>query len=227
MHIPRVIASVGRGMLRGRSAPQRAREVGLRFDDPHVYRARAGLFDVDYLGHMNNAAYLAHAEFARWEMCAANGMMAHMFQEREAFLVASVVVRYRREMKPLFRKFQVDSNICSLDERNIWMLQNFRYPGQGGVHKIRAQVLLKAVLINSQKEVIDPRPFLIEKCHVDSEVIAQLDHSGTTTSPPPSSGQKEGSAAGSSVEEQLLFRFEELEKSLQMSAAADDERIDG
>jgi len=64
VHAPRVALAI----LRGRA--QRARssgDEGWGFFKPHVYSARAGVFfDIDGMGHMNNAAYLVHCELARW-----------------------------------------------------------------------------------------------------------------------------------------------------------------
>jgi acyl-CoA thioesterase FadM len=80
-----------------------------------------GVFDVDYLGHMNNAAFLSHAEYARWEMTAANGLVQAMYKTNTHYMVSSVSCRYRAEVRPLFRKFEVQSMVGGMDEKNIWM----------------------------------------------------------------------------------------------------------
>ena len=40
------------------------------YSNPHIYESKCGIFDIDIFGHMNNAAYLNHAEYARWELTA-------------------------------------------------------------------------------------------------------------------------------------------------------------
>jgi hypothetical protein len=59
IHTPRTIASICRGLWNRRRAPPSASKliVGVG-ENHHIYRARLGLFDVDYLGHMNNGKYL-------------------------------------------------------------------------------------------------------------------------------------------------------------------------
>lgn len=95
--------------------------LGLRVDDPHRYYARVGIFDVDYLGHMNNAAFLSHAEYARWDMTAENGLLQSMYRTDTHFMVASSYCRYRAEMRPIFQQFQVETYVAGLDDRNLWM----------------------------------------------------------------------------------------------------------
>lgn len=116
VHTPRVILSTAKGWLRKGSI---GKEVG--YTKPYKYYARAGLFDVDYMGHMNNASFLSHAELARWEMTAANGFIEAMMKSNIHFVVQSTTARYRAEVRPIFRKFQVDSTLCAVDEKNAWM----------------------------------------------------------------------------------------------------------
>lgn len=207
VHIPRVIASVAKGLIRGRTVPSPSKGSGFSPNDPHIYIGHAGLFDVDYLGHMNNASYLTHAEYARWQWIAESGVLGAFIREKDAFIVTSTFVRYRREVKPLFRKFEVQSSLCGVDERTLSMYQTFRYPGQGGKNKIRAQVLLQAVIRRRGREVIDPRDFLRNSMGMEQEMIESLGETGM------------------SMENELL-RFKELERSLQETAADDDERVD-
>lgn len=116
VHTPRVIWSAAKGWLRKSSV---GKEVG--YTVPHKYYARAGLFDVDYMGHMNNAAFLSHAELARWEMTGSNGLIPAMMKHNTHFVVQSTTARYRAEVRPIFRKFQVDTTVCAVDDKNIWL----------------------------------------------------------------------------------------------------------
>jgi hypothetical protein len=121
IHTPRVISSLLRG-LRQQSSSKNA-----GIGNPHKYHARVGVFDVDYLGHMNNAAFLSHAEYARWEMTAANSMLQAMYKTNTHFMVSSASCRYRAEVRPLFRSFEVQSIIGGLDDKNLWLCVLFYF----------------------------------------------------------------------------------------------------
>ena len=70
IHVPRTMAASLRGAVKRRISPLSDREIARvgTIEAPHIYTSRAGIFDVDIMGHMNNASYLQHAELARWEM---------------------------------------------------------------------------------------------------------------------------------------------------------------
>jgi acyl-CoA thioesterase FadM len=119
VHTPRVIATVAKSWLTQSNSAKVRTRLGLA--DPHKYYARAGLFDVDYLGHLNNAAYLYHAEYARWAMSTENGWIQAMFNHKSHFVVASQSCRYRAEIRPVFRKFEVESIVLAMDDKNMWM----------------------------------------------------------------------------------------------------------
>ncbi len=113
-----MIASLVKGLWK--HSPE-TKHVGFLPGNPHVHRARAGIFDVDYLGHMNNASSLTHAEYARWEMTATNGALQAMYKTNTHFMVASSAVRFRRQDRPVFRSFEIQSVLGGIDERNFWM----------------------------------------------------------------------------------------------------------
>jgi hypothetical protein len=61
IHTPRTLYAIAKGLWKRRqhnrvaaSANQPATIVGIGEGNHHIYEARLGLFDVDYLGHMNN-----------------------------------------------------------------------------------------------------------------------------------------------------------------------------
>jgi len=201
VHMPRVIASVAKGMYRGRQQGASGFVKG-----PHIYTAHAGIFDVDYLGHMNNASYLNHAEYARWEWTAETGMLRTFFEKKSEFIVTSAAVRYRREVKPLFRKFEVHTSLCGVNDRTFSIYQTFRYPGTGGVNKIRAQVLISGVIRRGRK-LVNPKEFLIEEAGADPEDLDAL-------------------GEGDLSMEDVFLKNSELEELLKESAAADDLRVD-
>ena len=213
IHTPRVIFSIAKGLLaRSRQSNQQQSSrlfVGLG-DNIHSYYARAGLFDVDYLGHLNNAAYLNHAEMARWELSAENGLFESLAKTGATFLVANTTIRYRREIRPLFRTFQIDSNIVAMNDRYLWILHNFRYPIQGR-SRVRAQIILKGVIAHRKEGVLNPTTFLKDTCGFD---IDQVD--GATLP-----------ELGNETVEHMLERFSSLEYSLREAAAIDDKTHEG
>lgn len=170
VHTPRVIVSLAKGLYKRRNNPN-ASLVGVGPTNPHRYIARAGLFDVDYLGHLNNAAYLNHAELARWEMTAYNGLLNVMMRNNIAFLVAGTSIRYRREIRPLFREFSIDTSVAGIDaDKNIWVIHDFRYPIEGN-NRIRAQMVVRAVVKQGRGEVLDPVVFLKDIAGIDGDVV--------------------------------------------------------
>ena len=118
IHTPRVLATIAKGMMKKSKTENR---LGIGFVDPHKYYARAGLFDVDYLGHLNNAAYFNHAEYARWEMSATNGWLEAMMKNNAHYFLTSASCRYRAEIRPVFRKFEIQSIVAGMDDKNLWV----------------------------------------------------------------------------------------------------------
>ena len=73
IHIPRVLANAARGFFRrGEHSPT------MGITTPHIYQARAGIWDVDIYAHMNNAAFLTHSELARWQLSASGGLLGKL-----------------------------------------------------------------------------------------------------------------------------------------------------
>lgn len=121
VHTPRVIATIAKGMMRQSKSSSKESTTRLGVVDPYKYYARAGLFDVDYLGHLNNAAYFSHAEYARWEMSAVNGWLPAMMKNNAHYYLTSASCRYRAEIRPLFRKFEIQTVVAGMDDKNLWM----------------------------------------------------------------------------------------------------------
>jgi hypothetical protein len=114
VHTPRVLLTLAQAMRQPSN-----KLIGIT--EPHVYYGRAGLFDVDYLGHLNNAAYLNHSEYARWSMSAVNGWLQAGYQHGSHFVLTSASCRYRAEIRPVFRKFKIETMITGMDDKHMWM----------------------------------------------------------------------------------------------------------
>lgn len=216
IHVPRTIASIVRGYIH-HHRQVKSPKTGFHFSLPHLYKARVGLFDVDYLGHMNNAAYLSHAEYARWEMIASNGVLMKMFKSKTHFMVASTAVRYRREIRPLYRKFTVESHVAGLDRRNIWIMHNFRVFGLGTGKKkearIRAQLVVQGVAVKD-RHIVDPREFFMNEVGIDHNIIHELDLERTTANT---------DTRNSDLSMQIMEQYNALDYLLKHEAAKDDD----
>ena len=124
--------------------------------------------------HMNNAAYLQHAELARWEHGIATGFMRHASRERLIFLVASNAIRYRRELKPL-QRFEVHTSIIAADERSMWMWQRFhpaRSSSDEAQERAAAGSLCRAVLKRGS-DVVSPL-LVMQALGADEPTLADL-----------------------------------------------------
>ena len=144
VHVPRTLWTLCRGLL----APQ----PGVGIGRPHIYRARVNaLTDIDQFLHMNNASYAVHFEMARWELGASSGMITHLLKRNGAFIVASMTLRFRRELRPL-QPFEIHSELIAADQRQMWIKQLVREPGSD---RALAGGICRAVL-RSGREVISP-----------------------------------------------------------------------
>lgn len=207
IHTPRTIASIAKGYWKFSKNSEKStagKVIGLGVDNPHIYSARAGVFDVDYLGHMNNTAYLTHAELARWELTAENGLMKDMIRANAAFIVTANSIRYRRQIKA-FRKFQIETSVTSLTDRDIWLTHNFREAKDND--RIRAQILVKAAIVRNRK-VIDPREFFLDHCGIPKAAVDEL-----------------GKQDPESLVQQEIRHYMELEKAQRSLASLDDEIV--
>ena len=118
IHTPRVFLTVAKGLFKQSSNPEIRARLGLA--DPHTYRSRAGVVDYAF-GHLNNAAYLSHAEYARCAMMAENGWLNAMIKNRAMLVVVSQSCRYRVEIKPFLQQFEVESTVIGMEDRNMWL----------------------------------------------------------------------------------------------------------
>lgn len=213
VHIPRTAAAVLKGIAKRRLSPLSEQEkslVGIGLNHPpHVYSSRAGVFDVDLMFHMNNASYLTHAELARWEWSAFNGTLAANLATKSYFIVSASMIRFRREIPPL-KKFDIETRLGGIDDRNLWVYQTF-HPKEGEERgKILAQVFTQAVITKSGK-VINPRSWLDD--NFPSAKGTTLDDLITTPE------------EAESLFDEKSARFMHLEETLRRSAALHDDKV--
>jgi len=214
VHIPRTVAASLRGYLKRRLSPLPENEASLigfgPNRPPHIYKSRAGLFDIDLMGHMNNASYLTHAELARWEWSAANGVLSKCIKSKTFFIVTASTVRFRREIGPL-QKFKIETRLGGIDERNMWVYHTFHNAPNEGKGKILAQIFTQAVMTKKGRP-INPLSWLEEHFPLTEDVLEDV------------------SRLSSGKVDDLLFdekatRFTHLEDVLRKSAALHDEKV--
>jgi acyl-CoA thioesterase FadM len=158
----------------------------------HVYEARAGFIDYAF-GHLNNAAYLTHAELARWQMLAYAGLFPHMTKTSTHLVVAGTTVRYRKEIKPFRCNFRIESYFGRIEGQRLWAIHDFFVPDSSSSlglasAKSRAQMVVPCVWVRKGK-VVDPQCYL-QEAGVDEATIRSLcdvtsdaDGDGTSTNP--------------------------------------------
>lgn len=230
IHIPRTIAASVRGAVKRRLSPLSDQEISLvGISQPHIYSSRAGIFDVDLMGHMNNAAYLQHAELARWEWSAFGGSLSQAIKTKSFFIVTASIIRYRREIVPL-KKFDIETRLVGLDDRNLWVYQTFHHhinkdkkqeeldgdkkqekldgPTRG---KILAQILTQAVIAKTGKGVINPRTWLEDNSMYSSSALDRI--------------MNQNGENMETIFDEKAKRFTHLEDVLKRSAASYDQKV--
>ena len=162
---------------------------------------------------LQSAAYLSHAEYARWDMVGQNGMLTAMYENKVFFVVAGTTVRFRREIRPIFQKFQIDTAVCALDSRNMWISHKFRYPKtpNSPESRVLAQVIIQGVAVKG-RDVVNPATFLKECEGMDADLIDSL------VLPAPNGTQESNTALT------FVDRYLALEDSLRTWASEDDKR---
>jgi acyl-CoA thioesterase FadM len=143
---------------------------------PRTRAARAGFIDYAF-GHLNNAAYLTHAELARWQMLAYAGLFPHMTRTSTHLVVAGTTVRYRREIKPFRCTFRIESYFGRIENQRLWTVHDFFVPDSASSHdlasaKSRAQMVVPCVWVRKGK-VVDPQSYL-QEAGVDEATIQSL-----------------------------------------------------
>eukprot|EP00128_Syssomonas_multiformis_P007954 Colp12_sorted_trinity150504_noHs@14169 len=91
------------------------------FDGTMQMRVR--LFDIDYNMHMNNSKYLETFEMGRVDLLMRNGFIGLVMKNGWAPIVASVKVRYIRELS--FREqYTVHTKVSFWDEKWLYIEQH-------------------------------------------------------------------------------------------------------
>lgn len=84
--------------------------------------------DLDTNIHMNNARYVAIMDHGRWDLVLRSGLRRLVFKERCAPIIASIMVRYRRSLKP-FDRFTLRTKGIGWDDK--WLFIEHRIECRG------------------------------------------------------------------------------------------------
>lgn len=212
VHIPRTAAAVAKGLIKRYQSPlpeQAKSLIGIGSKNPpHIYSSRAGLFDVDLMFHMNNASYLTHAELARWEWTAFGGTLAANLKTKSYFIVTASMIRWRREIAP-FQKFEIETRLGAVDDRNLWIYQTFHHSKDEERGKVMAQVFTQGVVTKGRK-VINPRAWIEENVPAAKDAIDDLSSTSDEIT---------------SLFDEKSSRFIHLEDALRRTAALHDDKV--
>lgn len=114
---------------------------------------KAGLFDIDYNLHVNNANYLKFMERGRIEQALAAGLFKPMLAGHCRLLVASTEISYIREVRP-YQPFTLHTRLIGWDGKYLYYDQ--RIEKQSVLH---THALVRMAVICAG-EIITPQAFV-------------------------------------------------------------------
>ncbi len=94
----------------------------LNFGDTGILNLRAGLFDIDHYGEINNGRQLTLMDLGRYDIGVRGGLMKLIAKKKWGFAVGGSSIRYRRRIR-LWKKFQLHSEVIGHDDRWFYFLQ--------------------------------------------------------------------------------------------------------
>lgn len=100
-----------------------------------VTRFRVQLSDLDTVGHMNNAKYLALMDLGRVDLMLGCGAWKRTQDQGWYPVVAAQSIRYRRSLQPR-QRFELHTRILGVDEKAIYMEQAFRVGDELYAHAV-------------------------------------------------------------------------------------------
>lgn len=137
-------------------------------------------------------------------MCAENGLIGGMLQAKSNFVVVGSTIRFRKEIRPIFTKFSIESMVYGVDDRIIWIQQNFK---SSKSPRIATQILVQGAAIRG-REVLNPIEFFKNDMGLDPSTVDELRMS-----------QDDATAVS-----QQFRSYSALDEAMKSAAAVDDER---
>ena len=135
-------------------------------------------------------------------------------------MVTGTTIRYRKEIRPILSKFQIDTSVLGFDDRNMWLSHKFRKSSSDNnkPSRVMAQLILQAVAVqqgsSNSREVLHPATLFKEIVGVDPEVVDSLvlPHADDVLSSQTSA-------------DNIMERYLALEESLKQAATEDDDEL--
>lgn len=115
---------------------------GLEFNEAGILKLRAGVFDVDNYGEVNNGRQLTLMDLGRYDLGARVGLLELIKKKKWGLAVGGSSVRYRRRI-PFLKKFELHSRVIGHDGRWFYFLQEM-WRGES----ICSSALIKAGVIS-------------------------------------------------------------------------------
>lgn len=94
----------------------------IHFEDTSVLNLRAGIFDVDNYGEVNNGRQLTLMDLGRYDLGARVGLLNLIKRKKWGLAVGGSSVRYRRRI-PFLKRFELHSRVVGHDGRWFYFLQ--------------------------------------------------------------------------------------------------------
>jgi len=115
----RLLWTLARGLVKPRVGPLDECRVALR-----VWPN-----DLDANLHMNNSRYLLAMDLGRWDFSQRTGLIRAALRRRWFPVAGSVVLRFRRSLRP-FQRFELVTRLAAWDEKWCWFEQRFEVDGR-------------------------------------------------------------------------------------------------
>ena len=87
-----------------------------------VLKMRAGLFDIDTFGEVNNGRQLTIMDLGRYDMAVRTGLMKLVRNKKWGLVIGGSSVRYRRRI-PFHKRYEMHSQVIGHDGRWFYFLQ--------------------------------------------------------------------------------------------------------
>ena len=149
-------------LLTLRTIFQARRRSPLKFDETGIIQLRAGIFDIDHYGEVNNGRQLTLMDLGRYDLGVRGGLMTLISNNKWGLAVGGSSIRYRRRI-PFGKKYELRSRLAGHDGRWFYFQQEM-WCGD----KICSSALVKAGVISKQGLV--PATDVIKKLPVSDWV---------------------------------------------------------
>jgi acyl-CoA thioesterase FadM len=111
--------------------------------------------DLDISLHMNNSRYLALMDLGRLDFMARVGLWPVVRRHRWTPIVSAIVIRYRRELRPL-ASFRLETRLVAWAEASVIMEQTFVHNGGRHAGQVAARALFKGgVYSRAERRFVD------------------------------------------------------------------------